>query len=141
MDVRQFVQATSRNYLNSRYYGQGKSLASLLENTLDKKQEVIEELEALVIEGSWRELLPYFNSGKLLICQEETNMVEIGSMMVLDNDDKLSKLAEIGAIAPPLNESIIEWNDNPEEKIFKFIEIIPYCLAQVTSKGKKRGPL
>lgn len=107
----------------------------------DKKQEVIEELEALVVEGSWGELLPYFNSGKLLICQEETNMVEIGAMMVLDYNDKISKLAEIGAISPPLNESIIEWNDNPEEKIFKFIEIIPYCLAQVIPKGKKHGPL
>ncbi|MFT6068503.1 MAG: hypothetical protein ACJAT2_002284 [Bacteriovoracaceae bacterium] len=106
-----------------------------------KKQEVIEELEALVVEGSWTELLPYFKSGKLLICQEETNMVEIGAMMVLDNNDKISKLAEIGAISPPLNESIIEWNDNPDEKIFKFVEVIPYCLAQVTSKGKSRGPL
>jgi hypothetical protein len=107
----------------------------------DKKKEVIEELEALVIEGSWQELLPYFNSGKLLICQEEINMVEIGAMMVLDKNEKISKLAEIGAISPPLNESIIEWSDRPEEKIFKFIEIIPYCLAQVTIKGKKRGPL
>lgn len=105
------------------------------------KEETIEELEALVVEGSWRELIPYFESGKLLICQEETNMVEIGAMLVLDQEDKISKLAEIGAINPPLNEFILQWNDIPDESIFKFLEIPPYCLAQLTSTGKKRGPM
>lgn len=105
----------------------------------DKKQETIEELEALVVEGSWRELIPYFQAGKLLVCQEETNMVEIGAMLVLDQDEKINKLSEIGAINPPKNESILEWNDSPDERIFKFLEIPPYCLAQTTGKGKKRG--
>lgn len=108
----------------------------------DKKQEAIEELEALVIDGCWAELYKYFQTGRLLICAENTNMVEIGSMLVLDKEDKVKKLAEIGAINPPTNEQIAEWNGDPEERIFHFLEIPPYCLAQVNSaKGKKRGPI
>lgn len=107
----------------------------------DKKQEVIKELEMLVKDGSWRELIPYFKSGKLLICQEGANMVEIGAMLVLDEENKISGLTETGVINPPKNESILEWNDSPDERIFKFLEVLPYCLAQSTGKGKTRGPI
>lgn len=108
----------------------------------DEKQETIEELEALVIDGSWTELQSYFQSGRLLMCAPDTNMLEIGAMLVLDKDDKIKKLAEIGAINPPTNENIMEWKSTPDERIFHFLEIPPYCLAQVDEKGKKkRGPI
>lgn len=108
----------------------------------NEKKETIEELEALVIDGCWTELLPYFQSGRLLICAPDTNMLEIGAMLVLDKEEKVKKLAEIGAINPPNNESITEWNSMPDERIFHFLEIPPYCLAQVDEKGKKkRGPI
>lgn len=107
----------------------------------DEKQETLDELEALVVTGSWGELYPYFQKGKLLICQPDTNMVEIGAMLVLDNDEKLRKLAEIGAITPPTNESIMDWSEISEQNIFNFLEIPPYCLAQLNKEGKKRGPL
>jgi len=108
----------------------------------DLKQETIEELEALVIDGSWNELVKYFQNGKLLICAPDTNMVEIGAMLVLDKDEKIKKLAEVGAINPPRNESIMEWKSIPDERIFHFLEIPPYCLAQVDERGrKKRGPI
>ena len=108
----------------------------------DEKQETIEELEALVIDGCWNELNKYFQAGKLLICATDTNMVEIGAMLVLDKEEKIRKLAEVGAINPPTNENIVEWKNIPEERIFHFLEIPPYCLAQLDEKGrKKRGPI
>lgn len=108
----------------------------------EKKQEIIEELKALVINGSWSELINYFQSGNLLICAPGTNMIEIGAMLVLDKDEEIKKLAEAGAINPPRNENVSEWKSIPDERIFDFLEIPPYCLAQVDDKGKKkRGPL
>lgn len=107
----------------------------------DKKQSIIDELNALVIEGPWRELIPFFNKGKLLICQDKARMIEIGAMLVLDQDEGVGQLAEVATLMPPSNENIEEWNDQIDQKLFEFLEIPPYCLAYISVKGKKREPV
>ena len=92
----------------------------------DLKKKLREEIEVC----SWSLLDQHYQRGAVFHISQELDLVEVAVAVALDNVDTVKTWKEAGDFQTPDDYDVNKWQENPDDKVFKFLIVQPFVLIQ-----------